>query len=270
MVMLGCICGLSMACGALLLSASAYFKGHAAPSATPGLSISDAIYSYDEQGFPAVDWDYWKSVNPDIIGWVTVPGTAVNMPIVQAHANESAFYLTHDIYREWNYMGCPYLDAECESLGLDSRCAMVYGHNSADGSMFADFAAYSDQEFADSHVTILLQTPVAKRILQVAAISIVKGSDANNKLQFASDEEFSAWYKDRVKSSFFQLGSIDTGCASEGGYEGAPDNAQSSSCTPNSVIAFCTCSYNFWPDDERTIVYATDSLANNTNEQRSS
>lgn len=273
------LCTMLLIGGAVLLSASAYYKGRAIPKATPGLAVSDIELSHDSQGFPIVDWDFWKQANPDIIGWVTVPDTSIDLPIVQARADESAFYLTHDIYREWNFLGCPYLDAECETAGLDSRCAMVYGHNSADGSMFADFANYSDQAFAEAHSKILLQTPSTKRILQVAAISLVKGNDTGNKLRFDSDAEFSDWYKDRIKSSFFQLGSLESanGASDGSAYErskasdgsvcersanNADKNASEIIRAPDSVVAFCTCSYNLWPDDERTIIYALDSPTN--------
>ena len=49
---------------------------------SPSLTVEDA-----EDGFPAVDWEYWQDVNPDVIGWVTVPGTPIDYPIVQAHAD---------------------------------------------------------------------------------------------------------------------------------------------------------------------------------------
>ena len=29
--------------------------------------------------WPDVDWDYWRQVNPDVIGWITIPGTSVNL-----------------------------------------------------------------------------------------------------------------------------------------------------------------------------------------------
>lgn len=206
------VCVTAVLCGSTLLGALTYFKAQATPRSAPDLSVSDLPASYDEQGFPLVDWEYWRSVNPDIVGWVTVPGTSVDFPIVQAHKNSATFYLTHDIYRNWNYLGCPYLDAGCEQNGLDARCAMVYGHNSDDGSMFADFATYSDKDFAAEHAQILLQTPTEKRVLEVAAINIVKGTDTNSKPSF--DEP---------------------------------------------VVAFCTCSYNYWAD-ERTIVYAIDAV----------
>lgn len=208
-------CSASLVCGAALLGAASFFKANASPSAAPGLSVADAAAHCDENGFPYIDWEYWQKTNPDVVGWVTVPGTSINLPIVQARMYARTFYLTHDIYKEWNYLGCPYVDAECGEKSLDSQCALVYGHNSDDGSMFADFAQYSDRAFASGHSMVLLQTPDEKRMMQVAAVSVVKGN-------------------------------------------GASKNALENAPSPGPSVAFCTCSYNYWPDDERTIVYATD------------
>ena len=36
-------------------------------------------------------------MNGDVIGWITVPGTDNNHPILQAHASDPDYYLHHDI-----------------------------------------------------------------------------------------------------------------------------------------------------------------------------
>ena len=69
-------------------------------------------------GAPTVDWEFWLSVNPDIVAWVSVPGTDIDYPVVQASADDPTFYLDHDVYRCWNPYGCPYLDAGCAGRGL--------------------------------------------------------------------------------------------------------------------------------------------------------
>lgn len=202
-------------CGASLLGMLTYFQVKATPSAAPSMSTTSIAATYDDQGFPLVDWNYWQKINPDMVGWVTVPDTDINYPIVQTSANNSSFYLTHDIYKEWNYLGCPYIDASFQPLGLNSQFLLIYGHNPKDGAMFADFAKYNNQQFAKEHQKVLLQTPKSKQVLKVAKIDIVKATDTD-KPEFRSFTEVSS---------------------------------------PASVVAFCTCSYNFWPDDERTIIY---------------
>ena len=114
-----------------LLSAAAMFAfllycrqaAHTPPSpdAIPESTVEDG------DGFPAVDWDYWQDINPDVIGWVTIPGTTVDSPILQAHGDAPGYYLKHDVYGNYNPAGAIYLDADCEELGLSSRNAVILG-----------------------------------------------------------------------------------------------------------------------------------------------
>ena len=73
------------------------------PEPSPNAEQGDSL-------FPTVDWDYWQSINPDIIGWVTVPGTTIDYPIMQGHSDDPEYYLHHDIYGNWSIYGVPYLD----------------------------------------------------------------------------------------------------------------------------------------------------------------
>ena len=44
-----------------------------------------------------IDWDYWTHVNPDVVAWIEVPGTAISQPVVQASRDDPTYYLTHDV-----------------------------------------------------------------------------------------------------------------------------------------------------------------------------
>lgn len=86
------------------------------PDPVPGKAVA-----LDPYGFPEVDWDYWRSVNPDVIGWVTVPGTNIDSPIVQAHSDDPEYYLHHDVYRKYNVYGCPTLMLSASIRGSNRR-----------------------------------------------------------------------------------------------------------------------------------------------------
>lgn len=196
-------------------------------------AIMDAIDAYDE--FPEVDWEHWLGVNPDIVGWVTIEGTAIDHPIVKALGESPAFYLSHGIDGDADGKGCIFLDAECED-GLESMHSVVYGHNWAGGLMFADLAKYADAEFAQSHPRILLQTPSWKERLEVQCIEMANGTDDSNVIAFESAEAMAGWYRDRYRASSLQLGEERVGMRAD------------------RIYTFCTCADG--PGDKRVLVYA--------------
>lgn len=193
----------------------------------------------EDDGFSVVDWDYWLSVNPDIVAWVSVPGTEIDYPVVQASADDPTFYLDHDVYRSWNPYGCPYLDAGCAERGIDSPLALMFAHHMNDGSMFSAFAGYSDRGFAEAHEEILLQTPGEKIRLEVVAADVVDSDAEHKRLEFADDEELDSWLEGLLAEADVVL----------------DEDAQA-----QSVKAFCTCSYGRWNGHERTIVYAREEV----------
>lgn len=89
--------------------------------------------------------------------------------MVQAHADSPTWYLSHDVYGNWNIYGCPYLDADCEEEGFGSQVAYVFAHHMDDGSMFAPLARLNPHECNE----ILLQAPDEKMRLEICAVDIV-------------------------------------------------------------------------------------------------
>ena len=137
-----------------------------------------------------------------------------------------------------SYMGCPYLDADCAEGGLfGSANAVVFGHNLGfgDTSMFNAVASYTDASFAREHRRVLLQTPDERREFEVQAADCIGGWEAQKRTRFESEADFSQWYADRLVESDMRL--TDEAVASP-------------------IVTLCTCSYNRWADNERTVVYA--------------
>ncbi len=183
--------------------------------------------------FPDVDWDYWLSVNPALVGWVTVPGTAIDYAVVQAPENDPTYYLDHDIYRNWNPSGCPYVDAGCDGFG--SPAVYIFGHNMGyTDTMFSDFARFSDAGYASDHSLILLQTPERRIVLVASAADIVDGYEKSKRTEYADLQTLHTWYAERFEAADMRIAND-------------PDMAQ--------LFTFVTCSYNYFAS-ERTLVYS--------------
>ncbi|MCI8270724.1 MAG: hypothetical protein HFG16_00175 [Erysipelotrichaceae bacterium] len=48
-----------------------------------------------------LQWEDLQRQNADIIGWLTIPGTNIDYPIVQG--NDNRYYLTHNFLKEAHY-----------------------------------------------------------------------------------------------------------------------------------------------------------------------
>lgn len=188
----------------------------------------------DDDAFPYVDWEYWQDVNPDVIGWVTVPETPINYPIVQAPKNAPAYYLQHDIYKNYNVFGCPYLDAECN--GFDTQNTVIFGHHMNDGSMFSAFASFSDRSVSEN-ATILLQTPKWKKTIAVDGVDIIDGWAALKRVTFNDQTDFHIYRQTCLDDSILRF--ADSG-----------ENL-------NQMYTFCTCSYDYGSWNERTLIYGS-------------
>ena len=62
--------------------------------------IDDAIEIDSKTEEPLIDWNYLKSVNDDIVGWIEIENTKINYPILKD--NENLYYLKHTYNRKFN------------------------------------------------------------------------------------------------------------------------------------------------------------------------
>lgn len=225
--------GIAVAVAAVAcLAALLMMQGKAAsPDPSPEAAEEEAVSRW-----PEVDWTYWQVVNPDIVGWISIPGTSVSQPVVQAPADDPNRYLTHDVYGNWNPWGAIYIDAECEGGLLESPNAVVYGHHMDDGSMFAEVTGYSDSGWAAEHATVLVQTPTDRRAYKVRYADVVNNGTLPKRVDFLDKTDFDAWYAE--------------GLADAAAVVDADER-------PEQTISLVTCSYwRYW--DERTVAVCSE------------
>lgn len=93
--------------------------------------------------------------NQDIVGWLYIPGTNINTPIVQHTDND--FYLTHNYYGSYTKYGCVYADYKCQRKTL-SKSTVIYGHDMSCGTAFYDLNRYDDIEWYKKNPVITYHT----------------------------------------------------------------------------------------------------------------
>lgn len=101
-----------------------------------------------------IDFNALKAENPEIFGWLYVPGTSIDAPVLQS-AESDDYYETHNAMKEEDEGGALYIEA----ANLSSMCdfnTVIHGRTLKDGEdgLFADLYRFSDPDFFDSHEQI--------------------------------------------------------------------------------------------------------------------
>ena len=97
-----------------------------------------------------------QSYNPDVIGWVEVPGTNIDYPIVTTLCNYH--YLDHDLFGNSSEHGTIYTDIR-NAPDWEDPFIILYGHNMADGSKFSNLHRFRDEDFFNENRRIIIYTP---------------------------------------------------------------------------------------------------------------
>ena len=123
--------------------------------------------------------------NSDCVGWLCVPGTGVDYPVMHTPENPQK-YLRRNFYGEYSQSGVPFLDYRCD---LQSDNLIFYGHNMKNGTMFSSLRNYTDSAFCAGHPVIEFQTAGGASKYTVFAVAAVQKTDAWYSFIHAADRE---------------------------------------------------------------------------------
>ena len=96
-----------------------------------------------------------REANPDVVGWIRIPDTRIDYPLMQGEDND--FYLNHTWDKQPNSVGSIFLEhLNCNDL--TDYNTIVYGHNMKNGSMFGKLPDFSLQKHWETHPYVYLLT----------------------------------------------------------------------------------------------------------------
>lgn len=214
----------------LLVAIGFQFAKYAKGRAVYGDIKENFVTAVEADGSPmyhAVDWLGLQSTNPDIVGWIYLPDSIIDYPVVQGTDNE--FYLHHDFKKHRNAAGAIFIDT-ANAAGMTDDNTIIYGHHMRDGSMFRRLKKYKAQAYFDEHKIIYYYTPEQNYEIHVFAAYNATAGEAYTQIDMGAD-------KMRLLDEFVGKSDIITGVR------------------PNSedkIVTLVTCDYN--QKDARYIV----------------
>lgn len=162
------------------------------------LSAYATVYDdAEEPRGPQVDWEGLKAVNPEVVGWLQIPGTEINYPVYQADNNDR--YLRHNAEGEWTIGGQLFMDCDGTGPGMVDQSTLVYGHHLLDGTMFNHVAEMDQQEVFDATPTVWYVTEQASYECEPLMVYYVHADDTKvRNFRFESAGKFHEYLLERL------------------------------------------------------------------------
>lgn len=110
------------------------------------------IFNFDERINRQFNFDKLKEQNDDFIGWIQIPNTKIDYPVLQTSDD---FYLNHDFYKKRSPLGSIFMDSINK---MNDKNIVLYGHHMKSGKMFAFINEYNKQETYEKNRLIEFDT----------------------------------------------------------------------------------------------------------------
>lgn len=131
------------------------------PLETPNQGETEGVYQ------SKIDFEELQKQNSDIYGWLTIPDTEIDYPVLQS-AEDDTLYMDHNVNKEEDKNGSLFTEHEYNGNHFSDPVTIIYGHHMKSGAMFGNLQQIYTDEFED-HRDVVIYTPKKELHYQVFA-----------------------------------------------------------------------------------------------------
>ena len=114
-----------------------------------------------------MDFAALREANPDVLGWIMIPGTKISYPLVQGDDNE--YYLKRTWRGSYSSVGAIFMEQRC-SADLSDFNTIIYGHHMNNGSMFGSLEKYRDPAYLAAHPCVYITDDTGCHTYQIFSV----------------------------------------------------------------------------------------------------
>lgn len=130
---------------------------HITDTQKPGEAAEESGFFGESAADGHIDFAMLQEKNPDIFAWLYVPGTGIDIPVLQSHISDE-YYIAHDFAGEENSTGAVYT----EMPNLMNMCdfnTVIHGDDLTEESPFKALHHFEDADFFKEHEEFYLYMP---------------------------------------------------------------------------------------------------------------
>ena len=147
------------------------------------------------------------NINADTAAWIRSGTGEIDYPIV--HGADNSYYLNHLFDGAVNKNGTIFVDAR-NTPGFTDSNTIIYGHRTANKSMFGSLKSYAKQDYLKSHPYIYITDDAGSRTYAVFAAYEVGVRELTYRLGFEDEADKTEFLEFCVAASV-----VDTGIVPE-------------------------------------------------------
>ena len=148
-------------------------------------------------------WDQLQKINPDIVAWITVPGTKIDYPVLQCSTwNE---YLHKDYKGEYSYPGSIFIQP---GVSFSDQHIVVYGHNMASRAMFGSLHDYESKEFGREHPDVYIYEQGRTTHARIYSTYDCEDASETYQTEFRRVKEWMAWLTMTMEENYYGMGVV--------------------------------------------------------------
>ena len=155
------------------------------------------------QALKDMDFSALRQQNPDVLGWILIPGTRVSYPVVQG--TDNSYYLDHTWRGGKNSVGAIFMECR-NSSDLSDFNTIIYGHRMNNRSMFGTLSQYKSRSYWQAHPYVYLTDDSGTHRYEIFAAGEVSVESDVYRLGLRSDSS-----RQSFLDSCLALSALNTG-----------------------------------------------------------
>lgn len=168
------------------------------PAATYTAEELNGIARADDV-LPVLAYEEARAINADVIGWIAIPGTTIDYPVVRGSDNE--YYLGRNVEKKESSYGSVFMDFR-NADPEQQRHIILYGHNMKNGTMFHDLMNYKQKDFFNENRFIYFTWDGVQTVWEIYLATIIPFTEGYTinyiGTRFSGDDNFTTYMADMM------------------------------------------------------------------------
>lgn len=184
-VLLGAlVVGMLAGCGGSESSTSSDEEVQGSAEVTETVEAPTTGLDFESAKDGRVDFEVLQAENPEIFGWLYIPGTEIDQPLLQS-ATSDTYYQEHTADGKEGMRGALYIEIPNQTNLCDFN-TVIHGKDQQETDLFYGLHEFEDPDYFEEHELLYLYTPDNVYTYSIYAAYYDEGSDILRRYDYTT------------------------------------------------------------------------------------